>query len=222
MPGDRGRNRNAAEESAAWGGTRHSSLAGRRAGPRGRPEFLLGAGPRRLMAAWWAGQSWAGARARRRMARARLDVARPRLVGMEAPDRGKSSVVVGGCDNVGPVPDGVVCRGWSPCSFDWHASAASVGRRVGRQDYRSVPAAIGAGTNIHILSAGNVGSRGATGESRSRNRVVDPETVRGETEHGPREELLPSGQAAGRWHFPPPHCADNMASRRRQPGGTHQ
>ena len=31
---------------------------------------------------------------------------------------------------------------------------------------------------------------------------------------GPREGLLPSGQAAGRWYFPPPLCADDMDAAR--------
>ena len=37
--------------------------------------------------------------------------------------------------------------------------------------------------------------------------TIDLTRVRGETQNGPREELLPSGQAAGRWNFSPPLCA---------------
>ena len=59
-PGDRCRNRSAAAGNAAWGGRGRSSLADRRAGPRGCPEFCLGAGPRRRVGAWWAGRSWVG------------------------------------------------------------------------------------------------------------------------------------------------------------------
>ena len=37
-----------------------------------------------------------------------------------------------------------------------------------------------------------------------RDRDGRPDTNAGETESGPREGLLPSGQAAGSWNFPPP------------------
>ncbi len=38
------------------------------------------------------------------------------------------------------------------------------------------------------------------------------------TAHG--RDLLPSGQAAGRWNFPPPLCADRLGSGGRRPSGT--
>jgi hypothetical protein len=37
-----------------------------------------------------------------------------------------------------------------------------------------------------------------------------------------REDGKLSGQAAGRWYFPPPLCADALVVTRRQPSGTHQ
>ena len=37
--------------------------------------------------------------------------------------------------------------------------------------------------------------------------MIDPGKEPGETVNGPRESRLPSGQAAGRWNFPPPLCA---------------
>jgi hypothetical protein len=37
--------------------------------------------------------------------------------------------------------------------------------------------------------------------------VIDPGKEPGETVNGTRESRLPSGQAAGRWNFPPPLCA---------------
>ena len=37
--------------------------------------------------------------------------------------------------------------------------------------------------------------------------MIDPGKGPGETVNGPRESRLPSGQAAGRWNFPPPLCA---------------
>ena len=93
---------------------------------------------------WSAGRSWV-------VARPRPPVARARLEGVEVPARGQSSAVAAGCDSVGPGPGGVVCPGWWPCSVDWHASAASAGRRAGRPGYSSVPGAVGAGTRVHSL-----------------------------------------------------------------------
>jgi hypothetical protein len=143
-PCDRSRNRSASSRNQARGGIRRSSLGDRRAGPRSFPEFRLGAGPRRRVWSWSAGRSWV-------VAPPRPPVARPRLEGVEAPARDKSSAVVGGYDNAGLGPGGVVCRGWWPCSVDWHASVASAGRRVGRTGYSSVPGAFEAGTRIHSL-----------------------------------------------------------------------
>ena len=141
-PGDSRRNRSVAEENGAWGRTRHSSLAGHRVGRRILPEFRLGAGPRRPGGAWWMGSSWVKARARPRVARARLS-------GVAAPARGQSGGVGGGSDSAGPGPGGVACPGWWLCSVDWHASAASVGRRVDRPGSSTAPGAVGAGTGIH-------------------------------------------------------------------------
>ena len=44
---------------------------------------------------------------------------------------------------------------------------------------------------------------------------------RGDTQMGPREGKLPSGQAAGRWYFPPPLCADHVDAVRPGSGGRH-
>ena len=44
---------------------------------------------------------------------------------------------------------------------------------------------------------------------------------RGHTQVGPREGKLPSGQAAGRWYFPPPLCADDMDAARPGSGVRH-
>jgi hypothetical protein len=52
--------------------------------------------------------------------------------------------------------------------------------------------------------------------------MVDRATKRRETGGGPREVLLPSGQAAGRWYFPPPLCADDSKSCRAQPSDTYK
>jgi hypothetical protein len=60
-------------------------------------------------------------------------------------------------------------------------------------------------------------SKGANGLSQ----VVAPATTRGENENGPREGLLPSGQAAGRWYFPPPLCADDSKARHQRSSSTH-
>jgi hypothetical protein len=51
--------------------------------------------------------------------------------------------------------------------------------------------------------------------------MVDPTTVPEETENGPREGSLPSGQAAGRWYFPPPLCAAVVEFERRRSIGAH-
>ena len=51
--------------------------------------------------------------------------------------------------------------------------------------------------------------------------MVDRATKRRETGGGPREVLLPSGQAAGRWYFPPPLCADDTDAARPGPGNIH-
>ena len=52
--------------------------------------------------------------------------------------------------------------------------------------------------------------------------MVDRAITRWETGGGPREVLLPSGQAAGRWYFPPPLCADDSKSCRAQPSDTYK
>jgi hypothetical protein len=141
-PGDSGRNRSVSEEKKTWGGRRRSSLGDRRAGPRFFSEFRLGAGPRRRVRSRWAGRWWVVARARPRVARARVG---------EVPAQGQSSIVGDDCDSVGPGRDGVACRGWWPCSVDWHANVASVVRRVGRPGYSTVPEAVRAGTSVHTL-----------------------------------------------------------------------
>src|SRR4051812_10385771 len=93
-PDDSRRNRSAVEASAAWGGTRRSNRAGRRAGPRILREFRLGAGPRRLGRSWWPGRCWVVA-----LPRPRLTSARPGRVAARA-RRPSIAVVVGG-DSVG-------------------------------------------------------------------------------------------------------------------------
>jgi hypothetical protein len=143
-PCDRSRNRSASARNRARGGTRRSSLGDCRVGPRYFLEFRLGAGPRRRVRSWWSGRCWV-------VAPPRPPVARARLEGVEAPARSSSSAVAGGCDSVGLGPGGVLCRGWWPCTVDWHASAASVGRRAGMPGYSSVPGDDWAGTRIHIL-----------------------------------------------------------------------
>src|SRR3954451_2091154 len=78
-PDDSRRNRSAVEAIAAWWGTRRSSLAGRRAGPRILPESRLGAGPRRLGRSWWSGRWCVVA-----LPRPRLTSARPGRVAARA------------------------------------------------------------------------------------------------------------------------------------------
>jgi hypothetical protein len=143
-PGDRSRNRSAVKGNAVWGGRERSSLADRRACRRIFPEFGLGAGPRRPGRAWWVGWSWVVARARPRVARARLeeDV---------AVARGQSCVVADGCGSVAPGRSGVVSpERWS-CNSERHASAAIAAPRAGKPDYRTEPGADWAGTSVHTL-----------------------------------------------------------------------
>src|SRR5271157_3836485 len=59
---------------------------------------------------------------------------------------------------------------------------------------------------------------GANGASRA----LDRAPRRSESENGPREGLLPSGQAAGSFHFPPLLCADDSELRRAQPSAPYQ
>src|SRR4051812_48024304 len=141
-PDDSRRNRSAVGAIAAWGRTRRSSLAGRRAGPRIPPEFRPGAGPRRLGRSWWPGRWRAVA-----LPRPRLTSARPGRVAARA--RSPSIAVVVGSDSVGPDRGGALCPGWWPCNVDRHASVANVERRVGRPGYSTEPGAVGAGTSVH-------------------------------------------------------------------------
>ena len=106
-------------------------------------------------------------------------------------------------DDVGPVLVGVPCLGGWLDKFDWHARTASAPQLSDKSGCNNVPGAKAAGTSVRSLSGGTGNSKGANGESR----LVDPTLARGDTQIGPREGLLPSGQAAGRWYFPPLLCA---------------
>ena len=118
-------------------------------------------------------------------------------------------------DGVGPVLVGVPCLGGWLDRFDRHARTASAPQLSDKSGCNNELGAKVAGTSVRSLSGGTGNSKGANGESR----LVDPTPARGDTQIGPREGLLPSGQAAGRWYFPPLLCADDMDAARPGHGG---
>ena len=120
-------------------------------------------------------------------------------------------------DGVGPVLVDVSCLGSWLDTFDRHARTASELQLFDSSSCSNELGAKVAGTSVRSLSEGSGSSKGANGESR----LVDPAPVRGDTRIGPREGLLPSGQAAGSWYFPPLLCADDMDAARPGPGGGH-
>jgi hypothetical protein len=120
-------------------------------------------------------------------------------------------------DGVGPVLVGVPYLDWWLDKFDWHARTASAPQLFDKSGCNNELGAKVAGTSVRSLSGGTGNSKGANGESH----LVDPAPARGETQIGPREGLLPSGQAAGRWYFPPLLCADDMDAARPGLSGGH-
>jgi hypothetical protein len=120
-------------------------------------------------------------------------------------------------DGIGPVLVGVPYLGWWLDKFDRHARTASEPQLSDKWGCNNELGAKVAGTSVRSLSGGTGSSKGANGESR----LVDLAPARGDTQIGPREGLLPSGQAAGRWYFPPLLCASEMDAARPGPGGGH-
>ena len=131
--------------------------------------------------------------------------------------RARQKLLAAARDGVGPVLVGVPCLGGWLDKFDWHARTASAPQLSDKSGCNNELGAKVAGTSVRSLSGGIGNSKGANGESR----LVDPAPARGDTQIGPREGFLPSGQAAGRWYFPPPLCADDMDAARPGSGDRH-
>jgi hypothetical protein len=147
----------------------------------------------------------------------RLPAKPARWVMLWARARQKLLAAAAARDGVGLVLVGDPCLGGWLDKFDRHARIASEPQLSDKSGCNNVLGAKVAETSVRSPSRGTGNSKGANGESR----LVDATPARGDTQIGPREGLLPSGQAAGRWYFPPLLCADDMDAARPNPGGGH-
>jgi hypothetical protein len=199
----RSRSRKPAGENAATGRTGRSNPVCCKARAENSREFRLGAGPRRGNRRRLGSRPRQGHRPR--------SLLRPVRLGESVSlGRWKQAEAVSAHDSVVPAGDGFADRERSPGSVVRHASVASVVRRSDIRGYSSNPGNDAAGTSIHSSSEGTAASTGGHEGSQR----IDPGKAPGETENGPRERRLPSGQAAGSWSSPPPLCADELTARR--------
>ena len=145
------------------------------------------------------------ARARLGVARARLDVARARLMWLGL-DLGRRRLRIGASQALlsaaaiasGLVPTALFAVGGGPVALTGMPAPPASGGVLAGRTTEACLGPLGQEPAFTSFEQATSAAGVPAGESRSRSRVVDPETVRGETEDGPREELLPSGQAAGR------------------------